>query len=94
MTNRWTTSLGWMAPALLGATFLMVGCETQGPAEKAGEHIDNAAEEIRQAGDPRTTAEKVGDAVENTGRKVEDAITTPGPAEKAGRAIDDATSKP
>lgn len=49
--------------AALVVTALFValpGCEKQGPAEKAGESIDNAAE---KAGDQ---IEKAGDAVKDT----------------------------
>jgi hypothetical protein len=51
--------------ALVLAGNLITGCESNdGPAEKAGEKIDNAIEE---------TGEKIDTAVEETGEKVEEA---------------------
>jgi len=46
------------------AAFAVTSCEKEGPAEKAGEKMDNAAE---KAGD------KVEDATDNAKDKVEDA---------------------
>lgn len=51
--------------ALILAGGLLTGCESNdGPAEKAGEKIDNAVE---------TTGEKIDNAVEETGEEIEDA---------------------
>jgi hypothetical protein len=41
---------------------LTVGCDTQGPAEKAGEQIDEAVEELSQ---PQGPAEEAGEAVDD-----------------------------
>jgi hypothetical protein len=50
---------------------LLVGCEQQGPAQKAGEKIDKAVEgagkELQKGG------EKVGEKLEEAGKKVKDA---------------------
>lgn len=62
------------------ALALLAGCSDSGPAEEAGERIDDAVEEA-------------GERIEETTRKVEDAIDPPGPAEKAGREIDDAIER-
>jgi hypothetical protein len=59
---------------------LLAACSDSGPAEEAGERIDDAVEEA-------------GERIEETTRKVEDAIDPPGPAEKAGREIDDAIER-
>jgi hypothetical protein len=75
----------------VGASLGLIGCQPEGPAERAGEHLDRAAEEIREAADPRTTVEQVEDGLTKAARTVEDAISPPGPAEKLGRAIDDAS---
>jgi hypothetical protein len=51
--------------ALLAMLLLIAGCESdQGPAESAGEQVDEAVEETR---------ESVEDAVESTGDAIEDA---------------------
>jgi hypothetical protein len=59
------------------ALALLVGCSDSGPAEEAGERIDDAVEQA-------------GERIEETTRKVEDAIDPPGPAEEAGRKVDEA----
>ena len=50
---------------------LLVGCEQQGPAQKAGEKIDKAVDgagkELQKAG------EKVGDKLDEAAKKVKDA---------------------
>ena len=51
-----------MVTAVLAAALLsVVGCEPEGPAERAGKQIDEAAEDA-------------GDAVEDAGDKVQDAV--------------------
>lgn len=49
------------AIGLLGMALSNVGCEEEGPAERAGKKIDSAVD-------------KAGDAVEDAGDKVEDAV--------------------
>ena len=50
---------------LILAGSIITGCEAnEGPAEKAGEKIDNAME---------NTGEKIDNAVENTGESIEEA---------------------
>ena len=52
------------ASALLVAVAL-VGCEDKGPGEKAGENLDKAGRNIKDAmSPPKTAGEKVGDAVD------------------------------
>lgn len=47
------------------------GCESEGPAEKAGKQIDQTMEEMQdKAGD---MAEEAGDALEEAGDKAEEA---------------------
>ncbi|HEY9200379.1 MAG TPA: hypothetical protein VIQ81_02180 [Gammaproteobacteria bacterium] len=51
--------------ALVLAANILTGCESnEGPAEKAGEKIDNAIEQ---------TGEKIDSAVEETGEEIEEA---------------------
>lgn len=51
-----------LVPLLMSACFAatLLGCENEGPAEQAGERIDN-------------TVEKAGDKLEDTGERARDA---------------------
>ena len=60
--GRKSLALGGLA-LFLGAT--IVGCEPQGPAGKAGDKLDQAGKNIKDAVDPRGPMEKVGDKVDN-----------------------------
>lgn len=64
--NAKLAALGLFLAPLVG---LNVGCDSQGPAERAGERIDNAAENVKDAVDPRGPAEKAGAAVDNAADK-------------------------
>ena len=61
---RYLTTLA----ALLLTTLFVAGCENDGPAEEAGEALDNAAEDIRDGG------ESFGESVEDAAEEVEDEI--------------------
>lgn len=69
--------------------FVAVGCENQGPAEKAGEKIDNTMEEVRDKSEDMTekAAEKIDDAMEEVQDKAEDV------ADEAEDVIDRAEDK-
>ncbi len=54
-------ALGGLA-LLLGT--MIVGCEPQGPAGKAGENIDQAGKNIKDAVNPRGPMEKAGDTLD------------------------------
>ena len=53
-------AIGWTA-LVLGA----VGCKEKGPAEKAGEKLDEAADKIGDAINPKGPAEKVGEKIDD-----------------------------
>lgn len=53
-----------MAFLMVGIAGLFAGCETKGPAEKAGEKIDRAGEKVRDTFDPAGPGEKAGRAVD------------------------------
>ena len=54
-----------LASALLaGAAGTFTGCEPKGPAERAGEGVDRAARDVRDAVDPAGPVEKAGRAVD------------------------------
>jgi hypothetical protein len=43
---------------------LTAGCERKGPAERAGEKIDRAVDDVKDAIDPPGPAEKAGKAID------------------------------
>ena len=57
---------------LIPMAFLLLACEKQGPLERAGEEIDEAAEDIKAGGE--TTANKIDDAIDEAREDVEDAV--------------------
>jgi hypothetical protein len=61
-----------MSGLILGAAvaFGTVGCESKGPAERAGEKLDKAADKVSDAIHPKGPVEKAGRAVD---RAVDDA---------------------
>ncbi|WP_410344283.1 hypothetical protein [Thioalkalivibrio sp.] len=67
----------WLTSAVVAGLFLVTGCSDPGPAEEAGEQVDE-------------TVDETGEAAEETAQQAEDAIDPPGPAERAGRKIDEA----
>ncbi len=58
MQARQITSL--VISAFFGATLVFTGCAQKGPAQRAGEHIDRAVENMKDAVDPPGPAEKAG----------------------------------
>jgi hypothetical protein len=55
---------------IFGSAVALTGCD-QGPAEQAGENVDNAVENA--ADNAENAVENAGDAVENAGDAVKDA---------------------
>jgi len=53
-----------LAALLLGAVMTFAGCETKGPAEKAGESIDKGIQNAKDAVDPAGPVEKAGRSVD------------------------------
>ena len=70
MKNLTFRKLMLAASALL-ISVAFVGCEEKGPAEKAGDNLDKAGRNIKDAvAPPKTTGEKVGGAIDDaTGKK-------------------------
>ena len=59
------TKFGLLAGLMLGSVVTFAGCEPKGPAEKAGENLDKAGQNVKDAVDPRGPAEKAGDKVDD-----------------------------
>jgi ABC-type oligopeptide transport system substrate-binding subunit len=49
---------------LLGLSALLLACSEQGPAERAGEKVDEAVESIQESLDPDGPAEEAGEQVD------------------------------
>jgi len=54
----------------LALTLLTFGCDSQGPAEKAGEKVDTTVESTKDAAG--VAAEKVGESIDETGGKMKE----------------------
>lgn len=59
MTRQWNRSRFSVA-LLLGACVSFAGCESKGPAEKAGESIDKGIQDVKDAVVPPGPAERAG----------------------------------
>ena len=60
-----STTLAGLAFVLAGAFTLGAGCESEkGPAEKAGEKIDNAAKDAKDAVSPPGPGQKAGENID------------------------------
>ncbi len=74
-SHPWHASYGVLA--VLTSLLILNGCDRKGPAEQAGEQVDQAVQDMK----------------EEAGKLVDDASAPPGPAQEAGRALDDAREK-
>jgi len=81
-------------PLLLAVPFLVLaGCSDKGPAEKAGQSIDKAVEDVREKIDPQGPAESAGEKIDNAIDSMKEAFDNDGPAENAGEKIDEAVEE-
>lgn len=60
-TMKITTTLLFLA---LSVSLSLVSCEKKGPAEKAGEKLDEAVKSVGEAIDPKGPGEKIGEALD------------------------------
>jgi hypothetical protein len=56
---------------LLATSLLLVACDRQGPLERAGEKVDDAAHDLKKGGE--SVGDKVGDAADEAGDAVKKA---------------------
>ncbi|MBK1880874.1 hypothetical protein JIN85_00525 [Luteolibacter pohnpeiensis] len=54
-----------MSLCLMPFVVPLTSCKEKGPAEKAGEKLDNAAEKVGDALDPKGPAEKAGEKIDD-----------------------------
>lgn len=77
-------------PMLLAIPFaVLVGCSDKGPAQEAGEAVDEAVEDVRDAVSPAGPAERAGESIDNAVDNVKEGFDNDGPAENAGEKIDE-----
>jgi len=60
MSKEWKNRVAPLAALLLAALATFAGCESKGPAERAGENIDKGIQNAKDAINPPGPAEKVG----------------------------------
>lgn len=82
----------WVKTVLIAAGVVvittMLGCESEGPAEKAGERVDEAVEELTE---PQGPAEEAADAVEESVEETKEGLKEA--KEEAGEAIEETGEK-
>jgi hypothetical protein len=64
MTRVVPNRVALLATMLLGVVAAFAGCETKGPAQKAGEDIDKGVQSAKDAINPPGAAEKAGRSVD------------------------------
>lgn len=55
-----------LAPLTLGLVIAFAGCEQPGPAEQAGQSIDQGIDNVGDALDPSGPAEETGEAIDDS----------------------------
>jgi hypothetical protein len=60
MSKERKNRVALLAALMLGAVATFAGCESKGPAERAGESIDKGVQNAKDAINPPGPAEKVG----------------------------------
>ena len=53
-----------LAAATLLVSGMLIGCEDKGPAQKAGENLDKAGQNLKDSVDPRGPGAKLGDKID------------------------------
>ena len=71
MKKKYITTL--LLIPTLALTLLTFGCDSQGPAEKAGEKVDKTVEATKEA--VSDAADKVGEDIDKAAEEVKDAVT-------------------
>ncbi len=64
MNTEWKYRFAPLAASLFVALAAVVGCESQGPAERAGASIDKGIQDAKDAINPPGPAEKAGRALD------------------------------
>lgn len=64
MNNKVRNRVSPLAAVLLGVVAAFAGCETKGPAQRAGEDVDKGVQNAKDAINPPGATEKVGRSVD------------------------------
>ena len=64
MSMRWKNRRAFVAALMFGAFVSLAGCESEGPAEKAGKSIDKGIQNAKDAVNPPGPGEKAGREVD------------------------------
>jgi hypothetical protein len=64
MSKQWKYRSAFLAPLIFGAFVSLGGCESEGPAEKAGKSIDRGVQNAKDAVNPPGPIEKAGREVD------------------------------
>lgn len=64
---KFRASIPAVLPLVLAGLLPLAGCQEEGPAERAGKQVDNAARDVRDTVNPP------GGPAESAGRKIDDA---------------------
>ena len=66
MSKKWNDRFALLAALTFGVLASIVGCESKGPAEKAGASIDKGVQNVKDTFNPPGPAEKAGGALDST----------------------------
>jgi len=72
MRSGFSVPAGLSALLACAAVLALTACEKKGPVERAGEHVDHAADTIRNGGE-EPTGDKLQDQADKARDKVDDA---------------------
>ena len=64
MSKKWNCRFALLAALLFAAFTTVAGCESKGPAERAGASIDKGVQDAKDAINPPGPAEKAGRALD------------------------------
>ena len=68
MTTRNLSSISTLTALMLTGVLFTAGCESEGPAEKAGRKVDKSVQDAKDAINPPGPAAKAGRALDKVGK--------------------------
>jgi len=60
MSKQWKNRRAFLSALAFGALVSVAGCESEGPAEKAGKSVDKGIQNVKDAVNPPGPAEQAG----------------------------------
>jgi len=64
MSKEWKSRFFPLATLVLGGVVCLTGCESKGPAQRAGENIDKGVQDAKDAINPPGPVEKAGRGID------------------------------